>query len=104
MHRDRDRVFAVCGPSGRGAENRPDPRSPVLRRPATFTVMEKTRIEVKLPAALVAEARAFVARGGPGDLDDLLAEALRRFLESHAVELTEAFQKEDVAWGLRGDG
>ncbi len=62
--------------------------------------MEKVRIEAELPAALAAQARAFVAEGCANDLDDLLAEALRRFLESHASELTEAFMKEDAQWGL----
>lgn len=61
--------------------------------------MEKVRIEAELPAALAAQARAFVAEGCAADLDDLLAEALRRFLESHASELTDAFMKEDAQWG-----
>ena len=65
--------------------------------------MEKVRIEAELPAALAAPARAFVAEGCASDLDELLAEALRRFLESHTSELTEAFMKEDVQWGLHGD-
>lgn len=65
--------------------------------------MERVRIEAELPAALAARARAFVAEGCAADLDDLLAEALRRFLESHASELTAAFMKEDVQWGLHGD-
>ena len=65
--------------------------------------MEKVRIEAELPAALAAQTRAFVAEGCASDLDELLAEALRRFLESHASELTEDFMKEDVQWGLHGD-
>ena len=65
--------------------------------------MEKTRIEAELPAVLAAQARAFVAEGCATDLDELLAEALRRFLKSPAPELTDAFMKEDVQWGLRGD-
>ena len=91
-------------------------RTPVRRHPAVrasrpkshasvviLNGMEKVRIEAELPAALAAQARAFVAEGCANDLDDLLAEALRRFLESHASELTEAFMKEDVRWGLHGD-
>ena len=66
-----------------------------------FSHMEKVRIEARLPAALADQARAFVAEGCATDLDELLAEALRRFLESHAAELTDAFMKEDVQWGLR---
>ena len=64
--------------------------------------MEKVRIEARLPAALANRARAFVAEGYASDLDELLAKALRRFLQSHAPELTHAFMKEDVQWGLRG--
>ena len=65
--------------------------------------MEKVRIEAQLPAVLVDQARAFVAEGCATDLDELLAEALRRFLESHAPELTDAFMKRDAQWGLRGN-
>jgi len=65
--------------------------------------MEKVRIEARLPAALADQARAFVAAGCAKDLDELLAEALRRFLESHAPELTDASMREDVQWGLRGN-
>ena len=68
-----------------------------------FSRMEKVRIEARLPAALADQARAFVAEGCATDLDELLAEALRRFLESHAPELTYAYMKEDVQWGLRGN-
>lgn len=64
--------------------------------------MEKVRIEARLPAALAAQARAFVAEGSATDLDDLLAEALRRFLDSHASGLAATFVEEDVQWGLRG--
>ena len=73
-------------------------------RPGCYSSdMETVRIEAELPAALVAQARAFVAEGCAADLDALLAEALRRFLESHASELTDAFMKEDVQWGLHED-
>ena len=70
--------------------------------PCYLDFVEKVRIEAKLPAVLAAQARAFVSEGRATNLDDLLAEALRRFLESHAQELTEAFVKEDVQWGLHG--
>jgi hypothetical protein len=49
---------------------------------------------------LVAEARAFVEQGRVGDFDELLAEALRRYLESHSTRLAESFIREDVAWGV----
>ena len=62
----------------------------------------KTAIQTELPEELVAEARAFVKQGWVGDFDELLAEALRRYLESHSTRLAESFIQEDVAWGLRG--
>ena len=62
----------------------------------------KTAIQAELPEELVAEARAFIEQGSVGDFDELLAEALRRYLESHPTRLTESFIRDDVAWGLRG--
>ena len=50
----------------------------------------------------MAEARAFVEEGWVGNFDELLADALRRYLESHSLRLAESFIEEDVAWGLRG--
>ena len=62
----------------------------------------KTAIQAELPEELVAEARAFVEQGSVSDFNELLAEALRRYLESHSTRLAESFIREDVAWGLRG--
>lgn len=62
----------------------------------------KTAIQAELPEQLVADARAFVKEGWAGDFDELLAEALRRYLESHSSRLAESFIREDVNWGLRG--
>ncbi len=60
----------------------------------------KTALQIELPEELVAEARAFVEQGLVGDFNELLAEALRRYLESHSTRLAESFIREDVAWGL----
>ena len=62
----------------------------------------KSTIQAELPSELVNRARAFVGEGWAGDFDELLAEALRRYLESHTSELTETFLREDVEWGLHG--
>ena len=62
----------------------------------------KTNVTAELPRELVAQARAFVEAGWAADFDALLAESLRRYLESHSAALTEAFVREDVAWGLHG--
>jgi len=62
----------------------------------------KTTIQTELPDELVSQARSLVDRGWAGDFDELLADALRRYLESHSSELTESFIRQDVAWGLSG--
>jgi hypothetical protein len=62
----------------------------------------KTTIQAELPPELVIRAKAFVDEGWVGGFDELLAEALRRYLESHASDLTEAYMREDVEWGLHG--
>jgi hypothetical protein len=62
----------------------------------------KTSVQAELPKELVAAARAFVAEGWASDFDALLAESLRRYLESHSARLTESFVRRDVEWGLHG--
>ncbi len=64
----------------------------------------KTAVQAELPEQLIADARAFVEQGWVGDFDELLAEALRRYLESHSSRLAESFIREDGAWGVRGRG
>lgn len=65
--------------------------------------MNKVMIQAELPAELTVRARTFVTEGWASDLDELLTDALRRFLESHSSRVTEAFVMEDVKWGLSGD-
>ena len=62
----------------------------------------KTAVQTTLPAELLSQARGFVEDGWAGDFDELMAEALRRYLESHSARLTESLVREDVAWGLHG--
>ena len=62
----------------------------------------KTAIQAELAEQLVADARAFVEESWVGDFNDLLAEVLRRYLESHSLHPAESFIQEDVIWGLRG--
>ena len=62
----------------------------------------KTAIQAELPQELVTQARAFVEQGWVGDFNELLAESLRRYLESHSARLVESFIREDVALRLHG--
>jgi len=59
-------------------------------------------IQVNLPEDLLAEAQKFIREGWGADIDALVAESLRRFLESHRPELIETFVREDISWGLHG--
>jgi Arc/MetJ-type ribon-helix-helix transcriptional regulator len=47
--------------------------------------------------------QTLVEAGWFRNLDELMLDALRRFVESHRGELMERFIREDVEWGLRGN-
>jgi hypothetical protein len=63
-----------------------------------------TTVHVNFPDELFVWAKQFVDEGWVADFDELLSESLRRYLESHGPALTEAFVREDIAWGLHGRG
>lgn len=60
------------------------------------------RIEAEIPAQLFAEIQSLVETGWFRSVDDVVLDALRRFLDSHQEEIMEGLLKEDVEWGLRG--
>jgi hypothetical protein len=60
-------------------------------------------IQTDVPVRLLTEMRMLVEAGWFRDLEDLMLDALRRFVESHRAELMERFIREDVEWGLHGD-
>lgn len=62
-----------------------------------------TTIQTEVPAALLQQAQLFVERGWAGNVQELLAESLRRYLESHQETLLEQYVQADVDWGLHGD-
>ena len=64
--------------------------------------MEKT-IQMTLPPRLYERVRVLVTEGWFTDDNDLVIEALRRFLHAHRPELMEQFVREDVEWGLHGE-
>jgi len=57
---------------------------------------------INLPTDILDEARTRVRDGWAASLDELLAESLRRYLDSHSTRLTEEFVLQDVEWGLHG--
>jgi Arc/MetJ-type ribon-helix-helix transcriptional regulator len=65
--------------------------------------MVMTTLTVELPDQLRQQLRAFVAQGWFSSENELVQEAVRRFLEARAPELAARFVKEDVEWGLKGN-
>jgi Arc/MetJ-type ribon-helix-helix transcriptional regulator len=60
------------------------------------------RIETEVPSQLLAEVQSLVDTGWFRSVDDVVLDALRRFLASHREELMEGLLREDVEWGLHG--
>jgi Arc/MetJ-type ribon-helix-helix transcriptional regulator len=60
-------------------------------------------IKTEVPLGLLTQVQKLVEAGWFRSLDDVMLDALRRFVESHRTELMEEFIREDVAWGLHGD-
>ncbi|HEX4965662.1 MAG TPA: ribbon-helix-helix domain-containing protein [Thermoanaerobaculia bacterium] len=61
-----------------------------------------TILQTEVPARLLAEMQSLVDAGWFRNLDEVMLDALRRFLDSHREDLTQALLREDVEWGLRG--
>jgi hypothetical protein len=64
--------------------------------------VQTATIQTDVPVRLLAEMQTLVEAGWFRDLDELMLDALRRFVESHRAELMERFIREDVEWGLHG--
>jgi hypothetical protein len=65
---------------------------------------DTTTVKTEIPARLHQEMLALVSAGWFRDVDQILSEALRRYLESHRPELMERHVMDDVEWGIRGSG
>jgi len=65
--------------------------------------MSELMVEISLPKRLAEEVHAEVKAGWYPDLNSLVAEAVRRYIETHPDELKVPSICQDVAWGLQGD-
>ena len=69
-------------------------------------IIQKTNtavIQIEIPERLLIQAQNLVTAGWYRNLDELILDAMRHFLDSHHSELREAFIHQDVNWGLTGD-
>ncbi len=62
----------------------------------------QTVIMTEIPDQLLQQAQNLVAHGWAGSLDTIVAESIRRYLESHQETMTTQFIREDLEWGLHG--
>lgn len=62
-----------------------------------------TVVQTEVPDSLLEQAQHLVEAGWFRNLDEVMLDALRRYVESHRGELMEAFIRQDVEWGLHGD-
>jgi len=58
--------------------------------------------QISIPPRLMAELEDYVREGWARDVNTLVVEAVRRFLESHHKALAQSFIRDDVEWGLHG--
>ena len=61
-----------------------------------------TVIHAEVPDRLWQQAQSMVEQGWVSDMESLVAESLRRYIDSHQEIITEQFIKSDVDWGLHG--
>lgn len=59
-------------------------------------------VQTNIPDQLLQQAQSFVQEGWSANIDTLIADAMRRYLESHREAITEQMIREDVDWGLHG--
>jgi len=59
-------------------------------------------VETKISDELDRAINALVEQGWFLNRDEVVQEAIRRFLNARRPELMEKFIREDVEWGLRG--
>ncbi len=60
-------------------------------------------LSAEIPNQLWQQAQILVQQGWASNLQEVVNEALRRYLESHQDVLTESYIQDDVKWGLHGE-
>ncbi len=57
----------------------------------------KTSVQTELPDKLISQAQTLIDHGWASDFDELLADALRRYLESHSSECRSDIGNGDIS-------
>jgi len=65
--------------------------------------LDTATVKANLPVRLLSEMESLVRDGWFEDIDDLIADALRRYLDSHQPDLMELYIRQDVEWGWHGE-
>ncbi len=65
--------------------------------------MDEIKATITLPPRIAEEAEGQIRQGWFSDLNSLVIEALRRYLESRPNEMNQEWIHSDVEWGLNGD-
>lgn len=60
-------------------------------------------LNAEIPNQLWQQAQTLVQQGWASNLQEVVNEALRRYLESHQDVLIESYIQDDVKWGLHGE-
>ena len=60
------------------------------------------KVIAEIPDKIYEKASTLVKNGAFKSDDDLVAEALSRFVETQDYRIQERFIREDIAWGLDG--
>lgn len=81
---------------------------PEVLKQSTATLNQRsfemtTMIHAEISDQLAQQAQRMVERGWATDVESIVTESLRRYLESHQETLTEQFLREDVEWALKGN-
>jgi len=96
-------VSSAESPSRAAAGHSAAARSNTGARHYARSIAMTTLIQAEIPDQLAQQAQLLVDHGWAASVESLVAESLRRYLESHQEVLTEQFIREDVAWALRGN-
>ena len=64
--------------------------------------METETINTQIPKALIKSMNNLVKEGWYLNINSIIIDALRHYIDSHQPDLMEKFILEDVEWGLDG--